>query len=91
MSKVAKISNFQELSHYINKMNDRKIVISSPLPSTGYVRLPQVLAVYPVSRSKLYSDIKIGKFPAPTKLSERISAWKVETLLSFLSQQGEQK
>ena len=61
------------------------------LPSTGFVRLPQVLAVYPVSRSKLYADIKAGKFPAPLKLSERVSAWKVETLLTFLEAVGEVK
>lgn len=58
------------------------------LPTTGYVRLPQVLAVYPVSKSKLYDDIKRGKFPAPVKLSERISAWKVETLQDFLATAG---
>lgn len=61
------------------------------LPETGYVRLPSVLAVYPVSKSKLYSDIKEGKFPPPVKLSERVSAWRVETLREFLESVGEVK
>lgn len=61
-----------------------------PLPPTGYVRLPQVLAVYPVSKSKLYDDIKRGRFPAPVKLSERISAWNVETLRDFLNSAGKE-
>jgi len=58
------------------------------LPETGYVRLPSVLAVYPVSRSKLYCDIKKGKFPPPVKLSERISAWDVKTLRKHLESIG---
>lgn len=58
------------------------------LPETGYVRLPSVLAVYPVSKSKLYSDIKEGKFPPPVKLSERISAWDVGTLRRHLESIG---
>jgi prophage regulatory protein len=62
---------------------------SNTLPQTGFVRLPQVLAVYPVSKSKLYADIKAGKFPSPVKLSERVSAWKVETLRAFLEAAGE--
>jgi predicted DNA-binding transcriptional regulator AlpA len=60
------------------------------LPDTGYVRLPAVLSVYPVSKSKLYADIKNGKFPAPVKLSERISAWDVKTLRAFLEAIGEE-
>lgn len=58
------------------------------LPETGFVRLPAVLAVYPVSKSKLYDDIKVGRFPAPVKLSERVSAWRVEALRAFLEAAG---
>ena len=60
----------------------------APLPLTGFIRLPTVLAVYPGSKSKLYADIKLGKFPPPTKLSERISAWNVEVLRDFLASAG---
>ena len=66
-----------------------KKTLSTTLPQTGFARLPAVLAVYPVSKSKLYDDIKHGKFPPPIKLSERISAWKVETLREFLEAAGE--
>lgn len=62
---------------------------SNILPQIGFVRLPTVLQVYPISKSKLYADIKAGKFPAPLKLSERVSAWDVVTLRKFLESKGE--
>jgi predicted DNA-binding transcriptional regulator AlpA len=62
---------------------------SATLPQTGYVRLPAVLAVYPVSKSTLWQRVKQGRFPAPVKLSERVTAWKVETLREFLASAGE--
>lgn len=65
-------------------MKNRNVAVAYSLPQVGFVRLPAVLAVYPISKSKLYADIKAGKFPAPTKLSERVAAWNVETLRAFL-------
>ena len=61
----------------------------STLPQTGFIRLPQVLQLYPVSRSTLWLRVKEGRFPAPVKLSERVTAWKVETLREFLAAAGE--
>lgn len=47
--------------------------------STTLIRLPQVQAIVPYSRSTIYSLIATGDFPAPVKLGPRASAWvKVE-------------
>ncbi len=55
------------------------------LPKEGYVRLKQVLAVIPVSRSTLYHWIKECRFPAPDKrFGARISVWDVKTVRQFL-------
>jgi len=58
------------------------------LPSEGFVRLPTVLAVLPISRSSLYDGIKQGKYPAPVKLSTRTSAWKVEDIRLLIKTLG---
>jgi prophage regulatory protein len=40
------------------------------------LRLPEVLAVRGgTSKSKLYADIRAGRFPKPVKLGPRVSAW----------------
>ncbi|KAF3999180.1 helix-turn-helix transcriptional regulator [Glaciimonas immobilis] len=58
------------------------------LPNTGYVRLPAVLHVYPVSKSTWWAGIKSGKFPVGIKLSERVTAWKVEDIRALIAQGG---
>lgn len=44
--------------------------------SETLLRLPEVLRRYPVSRSTWYEGVKRGRYPAPVKLSARISAWR---------------
>jgi predicted DNA-binding transcriptional regulator AlpA len=55
------------------------------LPSTGYVRLPQVLKVVPVCRSTWWAGVKSGRYPQPTRaLGERITAWRVEDIRALI-------
>ena len=58
------------------------------LPSTGYLRLPEVLALYPVSKSTWWAGIKKGRFPAGVKLSERTTAWRVEDIRKLIESVG---
>jgi prophage regulatory protein len=51
-----------------------------PLPETGFVRLPQVLRVFPVSKSHWWAGVKAHKYPQPVKLSAKISAWRAEDI-----------
>lgn len=55
------------------------------LPETGFVRLPQILSVFPVSRSAFWAGIKAGKYPKPVKLSERTTAWRVEDIRELIA------
>lgn len=50
------------------------------LPNEGFARLPQVLAVYPVSRSTWLEGVRTGRFPKPVKLGPRTTAWKVSDI-----------
>jgi predicted DNA-binding transcriptional regulator AlpA len=54
--------------------------INPSLPATGFVRLPRVLDVIPVSRSAFWAGVKTGKYPKPVKLSPRCTAWRVEDI-----------
>lgn len=58
------------------------------LPETGFVRLPVVLSVFPISKSALYDGIRKGLYPAPVKLSERTAAWRVEDIRALISKTG---
>ncbi|WP_026913163.1 helix-turn-helix transcriptional regulator [Perlucidibaca piscinae] len=54
------------------------------LPDTGFLRLPEVLALFPVSRSAFWAGIKDGRYPQPVKLSARCSAWRVEDVRALI-------
>ena len=41
----------------------------------GFLRLPQVLEIIPISKSSWWKGIQEGRFPKPVKLTERTSAW----------------
>jgi predicted DNA-binding transcriptional regulator AlpA len=51
------------------------------LPTTGYIRQAQLIpTILPFSSATLWRKIKVGDFPQPVKLSERITAWRVEDI-----------
>lgn len=56
------------------------------LPADGFVRLPQILAVIPISRSTWWAWVKSGKAPAAKKLGPRITAWRVEDIRALIEQ-----
>ncbi len=66
------------------------------LPQTGYVRLPLLVGdskigtpgILPFSASTLWRRVRAGTFPAPVKLSERVTAWKAEHIRQWLDEQG---
>lgn len=64
------------------------MVYKQVIPDTGFVRLPTVLAVYPVGRSTWWAGIKAGKYPAGVKLSENITAWRAEDIHALLKARG---
>jgi predicted DNA-binding transcriptional regulator AlpA len=61
-----------------------KPTTSVNLPATGLVRLPTVLAVFPVSRSHWWAGVKDGRYPAGVKLSERITAWRASDIRELI-------
>ncbi|MDB5478404.1 MAG: AlpA family phage regulatory protein [Alphaproteobacteria bacterium] len=50
------------------------------IPHTGFLRLPEVLKIFPVSKSTWWAGVKSGIYPRPVKLSVNITAWKAEDI-----------
>jgi predicted DNA-binding transcriptional regulator AlpA len=51
------------------------------LPQSGFIRLPAVLALIPVSKSTWWKGVSEGKFPKATKkFGPRIAAWDVRDI-----------
>jgi prophage regulatory protein len=55
------------------------------LPETGYLRLPQILAIIPVSKSTWWAGVRKQRYPQPTRaLGARITAWRAEDIRALI-------
>jgi prophage regulatory protein len=54
-------------------------------PTTGFVRLPRILAVYPVSRSTWWAGVKSGRYPQSVKLGPHTTAWRAEDIVALIN------
>jgi len=61
---------------------------TTKLPETGFLRLPQVLQLIPISKTAFYDGIKAGIYPKQVKLSARSSAWKCEDIRKLIAEIG---
>lgn len=75
----------RKLTHCKSKKPSNTPEVCNGLPSDGFVRLPQVLAVIPVSKSSWWAGCKSGRYPKPTKLGPRTTAWKVEDIRALIA------
>lgn len=58
------------------------------IPATGFLRLPQVLEIVPISKSAWWKGCKSGRFPKPVKLGPRTTAWKAEDIMTLVKTIG---
>jgi predicted DNA-binding transcriptional regulator AlpA len=55
------------------------------LPESGYIRITALTKIIPFSASTFWRKSKAGTFPAPVKLSEQITAWRVEDVRAWMA------
>ena len=46
----------------------------------AFLRLPQVLEIFPISRSSWWQGCKSGKYPKPIKLGPRTTVWRKDEI-----------
>lgn len=51
---------------------------------TGFVRLPQILALIPIGKSTWWAGVKTGKYPQPIKLGANTTVWKAEDIHALI-------
>ena len=53
---------------------------ASATGSAGYLRIKDLVKRVPVAKSTIWLWVSDGRFPAPVKLSERVTAWPVSSI-----------
>ena len=50
----------------------------------GFLRLPEVLKVFPVGKTVWWEGVKSGRFPKPYSLSVKVVAWDVKDIRELI-------
>jgi prophage regulatory protein len=50
----------------------------------GYIRQAQLLLIIPFSAATLWRKVADASFPAPVKLSERVTAWEISSIKTWM-------
>ena len=58
------------------------------IPTYGFLRLPQILAIIPISKSAWWEGCRTGRFPKPVKLGPRTTVWRAEEIAAFINNAG---
>lgn len=61
---------------------------TATLPETGFLRLPEVLRLVPVSRATWYEGMTSGRYPKGVKLGARTIAWRAEDIRALINELG---
>lgn len=61
----------------------RRMVVTKKIE--GLLRLPDVLAIFPVGRTTWYEGIKAGRYPKPLKIGPRATAWRIGDIEKLIS------
>lgn len=54
----------------------------------GFLRLPEVLRIIPVSKTAWWEGVRAGRYPAGIKLSPRTTAWRVADIRKLCAELG---
>ena len=69
------------------------------IPETGFLRLSQILGnpksnpptppIIPISKSSWWQGVSSGRYPAPLKISPKVTVWRVEDIREMIARLGD--
>ena len=58
------------------------------IPSTGFLRLPQILKLFPINKSTWSQGCRTSRYPQPVKLGPRTTVWRAEDIRELIQSVG---
>lgn len=71
-------------SEYWNYLSP-EMLAEDGIKKIGFLKLPEVLTLIPVSKTTWWDGIKAGRFPKGYKLSENTTGWDVVEIRALIS------
>lgn len=72
-------------------MNMKKTESTQTEEIQGFLRLPDVLKLIPVSKATWWAGVTSGRYPAPRYLGPRSTAWLVTDIQAWIANTASQK
>lgn len=63
--------------------------IQTTIPEVGFIRLPQILRIIPISKSTWWAGVKSGRYPQSIKLGPKSTAWRVDDIRALIQRLNE--
>jgi len=54
------------------------------IPTTGFLRIRQILALIPISPTSWWTGVASGKYPKGIKLGARTTVWRAEDIYALM-------
>ena len=64
--------------------------MATHIPSTGFLRLPQIMELVPISKSAWWEGCRTGRYPKPVKLAPRTTVWRAEDIADLVERLGKE-
>lgn len=65
--------------------------MSTNIPATGFLRLPQIMELFPISKSAWWQGCRTGRYPKPVKIGPRTTVWRAEEVRAFIESATSQR
>lgn len=60
------------------------------LPEIGFLRVKEILKIFPIGKSTWWDGVKDGRFPKPVKLGARTTAWNIADIRDLVENYNKQ-
>ncbi len=57
-------------------------------PESKFIRISQVSEIVGIGKSTVWKWIKTKQFPSPTKLSPKVSVWRLDEVINWVDTQS---
>ena len=64
--------------------------MATEIPTTGFLRLSQILNFFPISKSAWWKGCATGRYPKPLKIGPRTTVWRAEDIRAFIENAGKE-
>lgn len=59
---------------------------TTPTEQEQFIRLPRTMQISGLGRSTVWAYVKMGRLPAPIKLSERVTVWRLSEINQWIEE-----